>query len=87
MTAADALTPDRNAADRPRTARTGGRRSTIYSARYRLTLKGPDRGKWEDAQKVLKSAADAKGGYVYRADAQALLTETEKHVPKEPKKP
>lgn len=48
-----------------------------------------DRQKWEDAQKVLKSAADAKGGYVYRADAQALLAEVEKKVPKkeEGKKP
>ena len=23
------------------------RRYTVYTARYRLTLKGPDRGKWE----------------------------------------
>ena len=38
---------DHFAAGRTRTPRTGGRRSTIFSARYRLTLKGPDRGKWE----------------------------------------
>ena len=43
-----------------------------------------DRQKWEDAQKILKSAADAKGGYIYRADAQALLAEVEKRVPKKP---
>jgi len=33
--------------DRPTERATQPVRHTIYSARYRLTLKGPDRGKWE----------------------------------------
>lgn len=33
-----------------------GHRHTVFSARYRLTLKGPDRGKWEAD---VKAEADA----------------------------
>lgn len=47
MTAADesAAGPEASAADD--TARDPARRFSILTARYRLTLKGPDRGKWE----------------------------------------
>lgn len=48
-----------------------------------------ERKKFEDAQKVLKAAVDARGAFVYRADADALLAEVTKQVPPkkdEPKK-
>jgi len=48
-----------------------------------------DRKKYEDAQKVLKAALDARGAFVYRPDAGALLAEVVKLVPAkkdEPKK-
>jgi hypothetical protein len=34
-------------ADEPPAPRAAPRRYIVYTARYRLTLKGPDRGKWE----------------------------------------
>lgn len=37
-------------------AENGSTRLTVYTAKYRLTLKGPDRGKWEFA---LQADADA----------------------------
>lgn len=40
----DAVEADAGA---PAPARPAPRRYTVYSARYRHTLKGPDRGKWE----------------------------------------
>jgi hypothetical protein len=38
---ADAVPPDAPVADPP------DARSTVFTARYRLTLKGPERGRWE----------------------------------------
>ena len=43
-------------ADAPAAPRVAARRYTVYSARYRHTLKGPDRGKWEVE---VKAEADA----------------------------
>jgi tetratricopeptide (TPR) repeat protein len=43
-----------------------------------------DKGRWDDAYNILKSVADARGGYVYRADAQALLAEAETKRTKKP---
>src|SRR5262249_36414296 len=45
-----------------------------------------EKGKFEDAQKVLKAAEQMRGGYVYRAEAQALLAELDKKVPKKDEK-
>jgi hypothetical protein len=45
-----------------------------------------DKGKFEAAHNVLKAADQARGMYVYRADAQKLLAEVEKKVPKKDEK-
>jgi tetratricopeptide (TPR) repeat protein len=50
-------------------------------AAYFLARVLADKGRFEDAQKALKAAESAKGGFVYRSDAQALLAEVEKKVP------
>lgn len=39
--------PEAPAGDAPEPGDPAGARLTIYTAYYRLTLKGPDRGKWE----------------------------------------
>jgi Tfp pilus assembly protein PilF len=43
-----------------------------------------DKGRWADAASILKSVSDARGAYVYRADAEALLAEAEKKKPAKP---
>jgi tetratricopeptide (TPR) repeat protein len=43
-----------------------------------------DKGRWEDAYNILKSVSNARGAYVYRADAEALLAEAEKKKPAKP---
>ena len=45
-----------------------------------------DRQRLDDAIKLLKTAAAARGAYVYRADAQALLADLEARPPGPPKK-
>jgi tetratricopeptide (TPR) repeat protein len=45
-----------------------------------------DKGKFEAAFIALKAADQARGVYVYRADAQKLLAEVEKKVPKKDEK-
>lgn len=59
---------------------------TVYYLAKVLT----DRGKIEDAHKILKAAVEKKGPFVYRPEAQVLLAELEKKLPAkkdEPKKP
>jgi Tfp pilus assembly protein PilF len=46
-----------------------------------------DKGRYEDAQKILKEISTARGTHVYRADAAALLAEVEKKVPPTPTTP
>ena len=55
-------------------------------AAYFLARVLADKGRFEDAPKALKAAESAKGGYVYRTEAQALLSEVEKKVPKKDEK-
>jgi Tfp pilus assembly protein PilF len=43
-----------------------------------------DKGRWADAASILKSVSSARGAYVYRADAEALLAEAEKKKPAKP---
>lgn len=50
-------------------------------AAYFLARVLADKMRYEDAQKALKAAESAKGGFVYRDDAQKLLAEVEKKVP------
>jgi hypothetical protein len=45
--ASDDAAADDAAADEPPAPRAAPRRYIVYTARYRLTLKGPERGKWE----------------------------------------
>jgi tetratricopeptide (TPR) repeat protein len=45
-----------------------------------------DKGRFEDAEKALKAAESARGGFVYRDEARALLAEVEKKVPKKDEK-
>lgn len=52
-----------------------GERHTVYSASYRLTLKGPDRGKWEvevtaEADAPLLAVIDVVHGVMKRAGEQ-----------------
>ncbi len=52
-----------------------GERHTVYSASYRLTLKGPDRGKWEvevtaEADAPLLAVMDVVHGVMKRAGEQ-----------------
>lgn len=51
-------------------------------AAYFLARLLTDQGKVEDAHKLLKAAADSKQASVYRKDADALLAELEKKLPK-----
>jgi Flp pilus assembly protein TadD len=51
-------------------------------AAYFLARLLADQGKVEDAHKLLKAAADSKQASVYRKDADALLAEVEKKLPK-----
>jgi tetratricopeptide (TPR) repeat protein len=55
-------------------------------AAYFLARVLADKGRFEDAHKALKAAESARGGYVYRDAAQALLAEVEKKVPKKDEK-
>jgi tetratricopeptide (TPR) repeat protein len=55
-------------------------------AAYFLARVLADKGRFEDAHKVLKAAESAKGGFVYRAEAQALMAEVEKKIPKKDEK-
>lgn len=48
------LTPEPDAPPPAAGSNAAGDRLTIYSAHYRLTIKGPDRGKWE-----MSAAAEA----------------------------
>jgi tetratricopeptide (TPR) repeat protein len=50
-------------------------------AAYFLARVLADKGRFEDAHKALKAAESAKGGYVYRDAAQALMAEVEKKLP------
>jgi hypothetical protein len=52
-----------------------GERHTVYSASYRLTLKGPDRGKWEvevtaEADAPMLAVIDVVHGVMKRAGEQ-----------------
>lgn len=40
-----------------------------------------DKSKYDEVQKLLKTIGEAKGAHVYRAEAAALLVETDKKVP------
>ena len=53
-------------------------------AAYFLARVLADKGRFEDAHKALKAAESARGGYVYRDEARALMAEVEKKLP--PKK-
>ena len=55
-------------------------------AAYFLARVLADKQRYDDAHKVLKSAADARGGYVYQAEAQALLNEIASKLPKKEEK-
>ena len=55
-------------------------------AAYFLARVLADKGRFEDALKALKAAESAKGGYVYRDEARALLAAVEKKVPKKDEK-
>jgi len=55
-------------------------------AAYFLARILTDKQRFEDAHKVLKGAADARGGYVYKAEAAALLKEIEPKLPKKEEK-
>jgi tetratricopeptide (TPR) repeat protein len=55
-------------------------------AAYFLARVLADRGRYEDAHRALTAAEQARGGFVYRTDAQALLAEVEKKVPKKDEK-
>ncbi|HET6574892.1 MAG TPA: tetratricopeptide repeat protein, partial [Fimbriiglobus sp.] len=50
-------------------------------AAYFLARVLADKGRFEDARKALQAAESAKGGYVYRDEAQKLMAEVEKKIP------
>lgn len=65
-----------------------GGQATLDMAYYAARVLA-DKGKIEDAHKLLKATSAGKGPFVYRSDALALYNDLETKVPKkeEPKKP
>lgn len=65
------------------TASSGGR--VALDSAYYLSRLLVDRGKYEDAYKILKAALAEKGPFVKRGEAQKLFDDVDKKVPKEKK--
>ena len=74
----------RRAAPRRREGRPIGRGLGAVSpdGAYFIAKVLADRGVDEDAHKLLKAACESKDGFVYRKEAETLIAELEKKVPK-----
>jgi tetratricopeptide (TPR) repeat protein len=74
------------AADAEKVARTTAGGALSPDAAYFVARVLADRGATDDAQKILRAAAESKDGFVYRKDATDLLADLDKKNPPAPKK-
>ena len=64
-------------------ARSGG--SVSPDTAYFIARVLSEKGKVEEAHKILKDSLGSQAAFVYRKDAEALLADLEKRLPKEKK--